>query len=85
MTKKTSRSITLSSNIINEINDLCEHKKAFSSKAEELIKLGLQSYRNGARIEIKEVFCVGGNIIETLNHKESESSPPKFKSKFLKG
>ena len=85
MNKKIARSITLSSNIINEIIDLCEHKKDFSSKAENLIKLGLQSYKNGVRIETKEVFSMAENIIETPSCKEPESSQAKFKSKFLKG
>ncbi len=82
MAKKVARSITLSQDVIDEINALCEHKKAFSSKAEEIIKIGLTVYKQGARIETKEVVSLT-NIDNST--KKVDEQTPKFNSKFLKG
>lgn len=76
--KRIQRSITLYEDTIKLIDELCEHKKDFSRKAEEMILIGLAAYKQGVRLETK---------IVGLNNDDSttEEKPPKsqFNSKFL--
>lgn len=78
MSKKIARSITLSQDVIDKIKELCPHSKAFSSKAEELLKIGIMAYENGARLKTS---IVGLKTEQTSQEKVEQKST--FNSKFL--